>query len=704
MRPELVCSRLLFPSLAISAGLLSVSAPPSPASADPAEVGELSPLIPLPKDAIHAGLSWTPGSDPKICFGMRPAEYVGHHLVDEHGSLKEEFERFVYGGFGFSTGTHGLDQSVANGDVERDDFVCLDLTHPDALRDTGHFSILDDSGNPLMTQADIALTADAISDAGHSAGLDYNIFCAGNVALADGRWAFVGGHDKGGNNGIRKITIFDPVSEKWVDRDMPPVKADFLADPEGLHPEQHADARNEDNTDPPHPSDMKYQRWYPSAIVLPDKKVLILNGTDQDTSLGPPADDLPCDSVTDNTPCSKVRQTVPEVYDPGADRTIALENASKLQPMYARSYVVQTGPGWHDWKVASVGEADPNFLPTLETIDGFDPWYYTGNTSLLDVRAAMRDPNRDVPGENHWEFVARAQTAHDSGAGVQIWQLDHSGWATSQKIALFGGGCGSVPEDETGEPLFECDEGTVESIDFEDEHPAWQQHQPLMLAVGQNNAVVLPDGKVVIVGGASGRGPWENSFHLQQFDPDAGTITPLVETKVPRHDHSTVALLPDGSVLILGGNATDLTGDPERTDAGVPNAQIYRPAYFFKGPRPVIEQAPDKIRYGRLFRVKMADGDAHKIGSVVLQRLGPVTHNWDWGNRHVRLSVHQYGKALAVNAPAVPGLALPGYYLLFAVSEEGIPSEARIVHLGDGSGRAMDRAELPEDQAGRGEG
>jgi hypothetical protein len=681
MRLGVIRLRLLISSLAIAAGLLSVSAL-APVSADPAEVGELSPLIPLPKDAIHTGLSWTPGSSPKICFGMRPSEYVGHHLVDEHGSLKEAFERFVYGSYGFSTGPHGLDQSVANGDVERDNFVCLDLTHPDALSDTGHFSILDDAGNALITQADIALTADAISDAGDSAGLDYNIFCSGNVALADGRWAFIGGHDKGGNNGIRKVNIFDPVSETWADRHMPAVKEDFLADPEGLHPEQHADARNEDNTDPPHPSDMKYQRWYPSVITLPDTKVLILNGTDQDTSLGPPADDQPCDSVTDNMPCSKVRQDVPEVYDPKADRTLALENAAKLQPMYARSYVVQTGRGWNDWKVASVGEADPNFLPTLETIDGFDPWYYTGNTSLLDVRAALRDPNRDVPGENHWEFVARAQIAHDSGAGVQIWQLDDRGWATSQKVALFGGGCGSVPEDEAGEPLFECDQATVESIDFEDENPTWQVHQPLMQPVGQNNAVVLPDGKVVIVGGAQGRGPWQNSFHLQQFDPDAGTVTPLVETRVPRHDHSTVALLPDGSVLMLGGNATDLTGDPERTEDGVPVAQIYRPAYFFKGPRPVIERAPETIRYGQRFWVWMADGDAHKIGSVVLQRIGPVTHNWDWGNRHVKLSVRQHGKGVAVKAPAVPGLAVPGYYLLFAVSEEGIPSEAQILRLG----------------------
>jgi Domain of unknown function (DUF1929) len=650
---------------------------------DPAQVGRLSPLIPLPKDAIHAGLSWTKDSKPKICFGMRPSEYIGHHLVDEHGSLKEEFERFVYGGFGFSTGPHGLDQSVANGAVDRDNFVCWDLTHPDAFKDTGEFSILDDNGQPLVTQADIALTEAAISDAGDSKGLDYNIFCAGNVALADGRWAFIGGHDKGGNNGIAKISVFDPVSQTWLDRDMPPVKADFLDDPEGEHPEEHADPRNEFNTDTPHPSDMKYQRWYPTAVVLPNKKVLILNGTDQDTSLGPPADDLPCSSEADNTECSKVRQKVPEIYDPKADQTIALENAQKLQPMYARSYVVQTGRGWHDWKVASVGEADPNFLPTLETIDGFDPWYYTGDTYLLDVRAAARDEDRDVPAEDHWEFVATAQTAHDSGAGVQMWEIGRDGWAVSQKVALFGGSCGQVPEDEAGEPLFPCDEATVEMIDFEANNPSWELQQPLIQPASQNNAVVLPNGKALIVGGSSGgRGPWENSFHLQLFDPNDGSVTPLVETKVPRHDHSTLALLADGSVAIMGGNATDLANDPEQTQAGVPNVQIYKPSYFFTGgERPVIEKAPDKLRYGNKFRVSLSDEGADEIGSVVLQRIGPVTHNWDWGNRHVKLWVEQDEEGLEVSSPAAPGLAVPGYYLLFVVSKDDVPSHARVVHL-----------------------
>jgi Domain of unknown function (DUF1929) len=653
-------------------------------NADPAEVGQLSPLIPLPKDAIHAGLSWTKKSGPKICFGMRPSEYIGHHLVDEHRDLKNVFQQLVYGGFGFSTGPHGLDQSVANSEIDRDNFVCWDLTHPDAFKDTGEFSILDENGNPLVTRADIALTEDAISDAGHSTGLDYNIFCSGNVALADGRWAFIGGHDKSGNNGITKITIFDPVSQTWVDRDVPPVKADFLDDPEGQHPDQHADALDETNTDPPHPSDMKYQRWYPTGVVLPNKKLLILSGTDQDSSLGPAQGfGAPCTDPPENAPCSKVRVDVPELYDPETDSTIALENAAKLQPMYVRSYVIQTGRDRNDWKVVAVGEVDPEFIPGVEEIGGYDPFYYTGATYLLDVQAAARDEDRDVPAEDHWELVATAQIAHDSGAGVQIWELDQDGWAISQKVALFGGSCGEVPEDAAGEPLFPCDEATVEMIDFEAETPSWQVQQRLIQPASQNNAVVLPNGKALVVGGLSGgRGPWENSFHLQLFDPKDGSITPLVETKVPRHDHSTIALLPDGSVAILGGNATDLANDPQRTQAGVPNVQIYKPSYFFTGgPKPVIEEAPHKLQYGGEFHVEISVEGADEIGSVVLQRIGPVTHNWDWGNRHVKLWFEQEKERLKVSSPAAPGLAVPGDYLMFVVSKDGVPSHARVVHL-----------------------
>ena len=252
---------------------------------------------------------------------MRPSEYIGHHPVGKDGQLKEVFQQLVYGEYGFSTGPHGLDQSVANGAIERENFVCWDLTHPDAFKDTGQFSILDANGKALIT-------------GGHrpDQGRDLRRRRLEGAALQHllrrerraRRWplGFIGGHDKSGNNGIRKLNVFDPVSETWLERDAPQVKVDFLADPASKHPKQHADARDEANTDPEHPSDMKYQRWYPTGAVLPNKKLLILNGTDQD-SQSRPVHRVPGGlyRAAQKCACSKMRIATPEIYDPEAHAT-----------------------------------------------------------------------------------------------------------------------------------------------------------------------------------------------------------------------------------------------------------------------------------------------------------------------------------------------------------------------------------------------
>jgi hypothetical protein len=78
--------------------------------------------------------------------------------------------------------------------------------------------------------------------------------------------------------------------------------------------------------------------------------------------------------------------------------TIAPENAQK-PPKFARSYAIQTRRGRDDWKVASAGEADAESFPSIETIGGYGPFYYTGNPYLLDVRAAARDRRREPKGE-----------------------------------------------------------------------------------------------------------------------------------------------------------------------------------------------------------------------------------------------------------------------------------------------------------------
>ncbi|AKH38516.1 MULTISPECIES: galactose oxidase early set domain-containing protein [Nitrosomonas] len=674
---------------------------------DPVKCGELSKLIPVPKDAIHAGLTWTKASKPKICMGMRPSEYAGFHLTfkDENGhdQLFEPFRHFVYGGAGFSEGTHGLDESNTKGNTARENFVCWDVTHADAFKQTDHFSLIDenDPPNELVTKADFALNDAAFSDAGNSKGLDYNMFCSGNVALSDGKWLFIGGHDKGGNNGIRKLTVFDPRDESWAQRVVPPVKAAYLDIFDQLTPQSlpqdfpdFPNANNENNTDPVDPSDMKYQRWYPSGALLPDETVLIVAGTDRNTSLLPGNPPGGCTAETRNTHvnCSLVTQVVPEIYDPETDSTIALENARKHHNTFPRVYPVQTGNKVKDWKVAIIGEVSPNSLekdgngkpilgrPLLSVARQYDPYTYTGKTYLLDVKATKADSSRDTPAENYYQFVDQAKNAHNFGAGAQLWETDNIGHGVSQKVVLFGGDCSGTDADPVPET---CARDLIETIDFQDSSPKYKQsNAKLYLPVQQNNTTVLPDGKVLISGGVvSGRGPWVNSFHLQLYDPQTDTIETLVDRKIAGHDHSTIALLPDGTVALLGGNATDLHGDEQHIDLGIPVAQLYKPPYFFKGgSRPEIKDAPEEISYHRRFNIQLSEG-AGNIKSVALIAFGPITHNWDWGKRYVKLWFEQKKDKLLVQAPAFPGLAVPMHYMLFVVDDKGVPSVAKLIQL-----------------------
>ncbi len=82
----------------------------------------------------------------------------------------------------------------------------------DAFKNNGKFDVA------ALNASDSALNKHAFSNAGDTGGLNYNIFCSGNVALADGRWLFIGGHDKTGPAGIAKLLLFDPETQTWADR------------------------------------------------------------------------------------------------------------------------------------------------------------------------------------------------------------------------------------------------------------------------------------------------------------------------------------------------------------------------------------------------------------------------------------------------------------------------------------------------------
>ncbi|HZO51216.1 MAG TPA: kelch repeat-containing protein, partial [Bryobacteraceae bacterium] len=590
--------------------------------------GEVSPLIPMQStEAIHMGLVWKRrAAAPKILFHARFPEYTGNDVADPavvdaalaagalfngqnnfnpalrdvlHPSFRDgskptadSFQRLTYGGYLLR---QGLSQSVptrivANRSMERS--LLFDISHPDAFRNNGKFH------TALLTEQDFALNRPAFTEMGFSRGLNYNIYCNARVTLADGRVYVFGGHDMQSQNGLFKVQIFDPETESWAPRARPCTRDNWAKDPFGaalfaLNPTARnytgCDQRDIRSTQPADPSDLKYARWYPSAIPLPNNTILIVAGTDQDASVGPDpqaAEKGRQGIVQTDTAFSatRVTQVVPEIYDPRTDRTIQLENARKTFPLYPQLEVVETGPERDDWMVCSMGGTPKVLNPVPPGGDRFfGP--FTSMTWCLDVPAALRDPNRAVPAENHWRLLDQAAEPRPYCCPTaSLIEIDKDGKTLTHKWFMISGrnASGGVTS-------------TIEVIDFTERSPRWRKAGDLIHPSNTSKAVLLPDGKVFIGHGLFQEGTTfeqRSGLRFQIFDPKTGLTTPMARTTVPRGLHGTATLLPDGTVFAAGENREVLVrpddpsfplgifpvGDP---DLGVPNGQIFRPPYLF---------------------------------------------------------------------------------------------------------------------------
>jgi hypothetical protein len=272
-------------------------------------------------------------------------------------------------------------------------------------------------------------------------------------------------------------------------------------------------------------------------------------------------------------------QTVPELYNPRTDRTTALESTARLlMPNYPHMFPVQTGPGKNDWKVVMF----PGTL--LSSVGGNQsyPGPYGGGTWLFDVQAAMADPGRNNPGAEHMTFVDHANADHQNyGMAAEVLELGIDGTTLSHKVIAFGGK--AADSDKIVD--------TVEMIDFAKPQPwKWELQQPLYQPASATKVVPLPDGTVLIGGGNAPGATLEqrSSLHFQLFNPADGTTKKLaVKTTVPKSSHGNLYLLPDATAMLTGDDHTNAVavgdrvapfGDP---DLGVDTAQILKPAYLF---------------------------------------------------------------------------------------------------------------------------
>ena len=476
------------------------------------------------------------------------------------------------------------------------------------------------------------------------ANITTNLFCSGHSFLPDGRLLVTGGHSRWetmpDREGIGEddVNVFDYRFNTWT-------RVGFM--PKG--------------------------RWYPSNVTLGTGETAIFSG-------------VYWDGISMTTAQDGTGRTVPQTaINPSADLFMLTgyirPTSTVADPLVSLYPFLHLGPNGNVF-IAGPGSGKSRF---------FDP--YANNL-------AGGYTDGPDPGPSHFEGSA---VVYDGTAG---------------KIMMVGGRTTLL-----GIPL-----NVTESVSLTDFPLVWKTSQgatPTVAALNikrkYHTATVLPNGQVLVSGGTQCTGgPSFDCTDGAAYSPELWTPTPESSTPgtwtilaaplarpgypsgIPRIYHSMAVLLPDARVLIGGGglpadggelvNGTNcvpaygINNPVECRDYGHKDAEIFSPPYLFKpdgtaATQPVIASNPPPIiTYGQQFTVGISNPGTITKASLV--RLPSVTHSFNADQRVIFMTPSVNGaSSISLTAPAKANDCPPGYYMLFIMNSDGVPSKAKIIQV-----------------------
>ena len=507
--------------------------------------------------------------------------------------------------------------------------------------------------------------------------LDRNLFCSHHCFMPDGRLFVVGGQfplwplflksivppRQLAPGADRDLHLFDPVSESW----------------QRIQP------------------DLDEGRWYPTTATLPDGKAFVISGTngyatmpgfgrgirDSWVIVDPQTNDVPASTSLGGGSAGgrfNIYHTYPFVH-------VLPEGV--LFVHYKR-FTRFFDPRTQTWTLP-LGQA------------GGGPLYGGGGGGPIEL---TRWPfSRTGPGPGTCVLLPLAPEQRNGAPHYRPGRI----------MILGGGGAEKASEPPIKGEVYALNPtvpatDTAEILDLSEPRPRWRYvgadptaadydpqvcPRPMRYRRVMPDAVLLPDGKVLVVsGGTTGQsggfmahvpgptgipdmgatGPVRNP---ELFDPETESWEVMCPKPLDRLYHATALLLPDGRVLVAGHDGF-LNMEPY--DSSRYELEIYSPPYLFRGPRPTIRSAPTEITYGQRFAISTPD--AADLRSVALVRASSITHQINTDQRHVKLQVASIqGDQLVLEAPPNGAVAPPGYYMLFIVNARGVPSVAHWVRV-----------------------
>jgi Domain of unknown function (DUF1929)/Glyoxal oxidase N-terminus len=383
---------------------------------------------------------------------------------------------------------------------------------------------------------------------------------------------------------------------------------------------------------------MENGRWYPTCTTLPNGKILIISGTKNGG--GPVGPDTPVNNTFQLYDAQSGVEPEEPLPSPFSNHFPAQFTTIDLYPFV---YVLPSGK---------------LLVHSRNTTRFYDPTARIWEPTQLRTASAV---SRTYPGE---------------GTSVLLPLLPTSNPPYRARVLIAGGG-GVDPENLTQTtPATD----TAEILDLGDATPAWRFTQPMKFARVMPDATILPDGTVLVVGGsATGRADMgiDPVLEIELFDPVAERWSTMCSMQVPRLYHSTAVLLPDGRVLMLG---KDGIFNPPPYNYPEHRVEIFSPPYLFRGPRPVLAAAPAVVEYNSQLVVDTPD--APSVAAAAFLSPGAATHSFNMSQRYVGLTiVSRSANQLILQTPPHANIAPPGYYMLFLVKANGVPSVARFIQL-----------------------
>ncbi|WP_392530913.1 galactose oxidase-like domain-containing protein [Nostoc sp. C117] len=514
-----------------------------------------------------------------------------------------------------------------------------------------------------------------------------DLFCSGHLQLLDGNIIFVSGTGRyypGGKfTGSKQVNLYNWQTGKWSAI-----------------------------------GQLQEGRWYPSLISLADGKIVIFSGLKIDAP-------------------NQINPSI-EIYDPKTEKIQYID----LTQIENSPFNTKLENGIYDGV-----DLYPRVFPTADgklLITGDEAGIANVLVPHNSKNSYLMSIHKDSENKLSVSFEVgpqRKETSKAYGTALQV--------PNSEDILLIGGlvGTNDINFGRGGKiDGFPKDARVASSLqrwispqNSGEKNGKWEIVDNFLNKARANvQAVILPNKEILVVNG--GEYPeYKPVYEPLLMTPNAEalggySIKSMNPANLPRLYHNGAVLLPDARVLITGGNANrvarekdgtvhvDILRDPKEyykfpqftdksgqvkefsieeyyknpqsyfsegdTQPFVPaeiwQSEIFSPPYLFKpGSRPEIQHAPDVIKYNQSGTISV--NNATQKSSVVLIKLGSVTHSFDFGQRLADLPIENIAlgeqSSIQFKTPDNANLYPPGYYMMFYLNDIGKPSHAKMVKL-----------------------